>query len=101
MVLDVAQMLVPGPETGHGYNPGFIIHNDSTDTEVYLDVTPAIVPAPGSTHFVIPPGTALALTGAQTFWAMCRPGTQAPVHVVPSVIYGTPTSGTGFSQTAG
>lgn len=101
IVTDTAQMLIPGPETMHGYHPGWIIHNDDTANEVYMDVTPAIIPVPGGAHFVIPPGTALAVTGAQTFWARCRPGLTAPVHVVPSVIYGTPTGGTGFSQTAG
>ena len=101
MVTDTAQMLIPGPETGHGYHPGWIVHNDDPANPVWIDVTPAISTKPGSASFVIPPGTAIAVTGSQTFWAMCGPGLTAPVHTVPSATFGTPTSGTGFSQTAG
>jgi len=90
IVVDTAQMLIPGPETGHGYHPGWIVHNDDTSNEVYMDVTPAIVPVPGSSHFIVPPGTAIAVTGSQTFWAMCAPGKTAAVHTVPSATFGAP-----------
>lgn len=102
IVTDTAQMLIPGPETGHGYSPGWIVHNDDPNNEIYMDVTAAIIPRPGAAHFVIPPGTALAVTGAQTFWARtAATGLTAAVHTVPSATYGTPTAPTGFSQTAG
>lgn len=101
IVTDTAQMLIPGPETGHGYFPGWVVHNDDPVNVVYMDVTPAIIAIPGSAHFIIPPGTALAVTGGQTFWARCATGENAAVHTVPTATYGTPTSGTGFSQTAG
>ncbi|HEY2309458.1 MAG TPA: hypothetical protein VGI05_26570 [Streptosporangiaceae bacterium] len=102
IVTDTAQMLIPGPETGHGYSPGWIVHNDDPVNEIYMDITPAIIPKPGAAHFVIPPGTALAVTGAQTFWARtASTGLTAAVHTVPSATYGSVTSGPGPTRGAG
>ncbi|MDR1998358.1 MAG: hypothetical protein LBQ06_00220 [Frankiaceae bacterium] len=85
-----AQMIIAGPETLHGVYPGFTVYNDSTDTEVYVDVTPNIQSVPGAPHYVIPPGTAVALTGRQTFWARTREGTHANMMVMPSATFGMP-----------
>jgi len=102
IVTDVATMIIAGPETRTGRPvTGYLVHNDDPANPVWIDVTPAIVPGAGSAHCVLPPNTALAMTGAQTMWAMCARGQTAQVHVVPSIIYGTPGAGPGFGRAAG
>jgi hypothetical protein len=94
IITDVAQMIIAGPEARTGRPAtGYLVHNDDPANPVWIEVTPAIVPGPGSPHCVLPPNSALAMTGAQTMWAMCAPGKTAQVHIVPSIIYGTPASG--------
>lgn len=84
-----AQMIIPGPETGHGYHAAsWLLHNDDTATEIYVDVTGNIAATAGANHFVVPPGGQIALTGSQTFWARTRPGTTANLHIVPSATFG-------------
>lgn len=84
-----AQMIVPGPETLHGNYPLWLLHNDDPATEVYVELTPNIQAVPGAPHYIVPPGTSIALTGRQTFWARCRPGTTANLHVMPSATFGS------------
>lgn len=82
-----AQMIIPGPETGHGHYPAWLVHNNSETVPVYADITPAIMPVAGTAQFVIAPGDMLALSGLQTFWAITPAGQYADLHMVPTGTY--------------